>query len=412
MPFWFAPESDVPTGGRLNLDFGMRSSDLFFRERVVPGIGGAWFVRQLSWACAALALHAKQGVRRGPRATDIAHAIEALGSKRAWWAEEESNRINGVRAFQRDEDDFSFATLSRRKNYVQVTHRQGAVRALRGEPSLGLAVGGRFDGLALLPPGQDLADAFLYQPVGKGGAALEGKLLAWIAGADVGEAPSLVNALSPSRPSKAEYEVVRRRLCGLTDPAGTTRARLAKIVDVPKLPDLDKVLPEALAAAGWVGQAADIVAARAFGALLDRTREFAGALTPLVEQQGGSAKVAELAKADAVASAARQLRVAATAFLTRAGLAGVVEPISQDFARQIHEAKDDSHLTAVVVSQPNTLLGLDGAMLRRGPLFRVLIGADAAVGEASGEPPDPLASDRTFRISNLHSLLRDVPVSG
>lgn len=45
------------SSSRVSLDFGLRSADLAFRELVVPQLGRVWFVRQLSWPLAAIALH-------------------------------------------------------------------------------------------------------------------------------------------------------------------------------------------------------------------------------------------------------------------------------------------------------------------------------------------------------------------
>jgi len=81
--YWFSPAPSEISSSRISLDFGLRSADLLFRELVVPELGRVWFVRQLSWPVAALALHeAMQG--RGsspPKPTAICHGIEALACK-------------------------------------------------------------------------------------------------------------------------------------------------------------------------------------------------------------------------------------------------------------------------------------------------------------------------------------------
>ena len=50
----------------------------------------------------------------------------------------------------------------------------------------------------------------------------------------------------------------------------------------------------------------------------------------------------------------------------------------------------------------------DGAVVR-GPLFRVIDGTDAAAGIEDGAASlEPDRTGRTFRIANLHALLRDI----
>ena len=55
--YWFSPAPSEVSSSRISLDFELRAADLFFRELVVPGLGRIWFVRQLSWPLAALALY-------------------------------------------------------------------------------------------------------------------------------------------------------------------------------------------------------------------------------------------------------------------------------------------------------------------------------------------------------------------
>ena len=68
---------------RISLDFKLRAADLFFPELVVPELGRIWFVRQLSWPLAALALHEELASHgsNAPKPTAICHGIEALACK-------------------------------------------------------------------------------------------------------------------------------------------------------------------------------------------------------------------------------------------------------------------------------------------------------------------------------------------
>src|SRR3954468_8529865 len=101
--FWFAPAPSEISSSRISLDFGLRSADLFFRELVVPELGRLWFVRQLSWPMAALALHEDLRDHHGgniPKPTALCHGIEALACKLEFFANREarSERILGRRA--------------------------------------------------------------------------------------------------------------------------------------------------------------------------------------------------------------------------------------------------------------------------------------------------------------------------
>jgi hypothetical protein len=110
---------------------------LFFRELVVPEIGRMWFVRQISWPVAALALHEelRSSRSRPPKPTAICHGIEALACKLEYTPDRDnrSTRILGTRAFGRDLDSriWTFDRLRQATNYVRNTHRQAATRAIR-----------------------------------------------------------------------------------------------------------------------------------------------------------------------------------------------------------------------------------------------------------------------------------------
>jgi hypothetical protein len=103
---WFSPAPSETTDSRISLDFGLRAADLFFRELVVPELGRMWFVRQISWAVAALALHEelRSSRSRPPKPTAICHGIEALACKLEYTPDRDnrSTRILGTRAFGRD----------------------------------------------------------------------------------------------------------------------------------------------------------------------------------------------------------------------------------------------------------------------------------------------------------------------
>lgn len=429
---WFSPAPSEITVSRISLDFGLRPADLFFRELVVPELGRVWFVRQISWAVAALALHEELQLSRlrPPKPTRICHGIEALACKLEYVPDpaDRSTRILGTRAFGRDRhgEIWAFDRLRQATNYVRNTHRQAATRAIRevrenGEGGgLGFARGSRFDLLELEPVGRDLAQAFLEQRVGRGGTSLRNWLLGWLGGDGErdGEAEkkldSIIKALSPEHATNEERAIVHSRLFGASTRASEKRRRLATALGrAVTLPDIESVVVARLREAGYREQAYQIVAARALGAMLDRARDAIANLTRAVEPGRGGMKFATLVSDSAVRKCLRNLRVAAKSYLEKAGTAEVNEATSRSFANAV-VAADDSEAIRLLVRRAGEVLGVAGGSIVRGPLFRIV---DEAMDETSdledgAESIEPDRTGRTFRIANLHSLVRDVDQRG
>lgn len=420
---WFAPAPAQVSSQRLSLDFDLRSADLFYRELVVPELGRIWFARQLSWPVAALALHKElAGVGSNPpKPTAICHGIEALACKLEYSANSDpttrSRRILGSRAFGRDgqSEVWSFQRLRQATNYVRNTHRQAASRALRVDGGLGLARGPRFDLLELEPVGRALADAFLNQRVGKGGTSLRKWLMGWLDGdRDVSGWPkTLRHALSPEHGTEEERSLVRSRLLGTATAASEKRRRLADAVGrAEAMRDVERDVVVRLREAGAREQTQEILAARAFGAVLDRARDAVASLTRAVEPGRGGVKLATLTNDSALARTIKDLRAAVENYLEKANTAKVNEATSRAFAHSV-VAADDAEAIRLLVRRSGEVLGLAADSVVRGPLFRVVDTTDEASdfedGAASIEPD---RTGRSFRIANLHSLLRDVDHRG
>jgi hypothetical protein len=234
---WYSPAPSEISVSRISLDFELRSADLFFREMVVPELGRVWFVRQISWPVAALALHEemRKAASRPPKPTAICHGIEALACKLEYIPapQDRSKRILGTRAFGRDAESkvWDFDRLRHSTNYVRNTHRQSATRALRADGGLGFATGLRIDLLELSDVGRQLAEVFLSQPVGQGGTSLRKWLAGWIGEKREVDSVrnSLLRALSPGQPTAKEQDILKRRLLDTTErPPTEKRIRLAR----------------------------------------------------------------------------------------------------------------------------------------------------------------------------------------
>ena len=425
--YWFSPAPSEVSSSRISLDFGLRAADLDFRELVVPEVGRIWFVRQLSWPLAALSLHSElqgQGVNL-PKPTAICHGIEALACKLEFRArrDEPSTRILGKRAFGRETDEavWCFQSLCRASHYVRNTHRQAATRAIRVDGGLGFAAGVRFDLLALEPVGRALADAFLDQRVGKGGGSLRNWLTAWLRGnREIPGSPETMRiALSPEHATPGEREIVSSRLLDTSTDASAKRRKLARAIGHPvDLPDIEKVIVTRLRSAGHGRQADEIIAARAFGAVLDRARDATAELTSIVESGRGGIPILQLARDASLREALRTLRDAAENFRSKADVAKVAEPLSMTFADAITTAQKDADAIRLLVKRAGDVLSLADDFVTRGPLFRIVDKSESLEeieDGASRIEPDITArirTGRTFRIANLHTLMRDITKGG
>ncbi|MGK4007037.1 hypothetical protein WMF31_30725 [Sorangium sp. So ce1036] len=419
--YWFSPAPSEVSSSRLSLDFELRAADLFFRELVVPGLGRIWFARQLSWPLAALALHeelASHGAN-APKPTAICHGIEALACKLEYLVDPQdpSRRILGRRAFGRDAERevWSFRRLRQATSYVRNTHRQAATRAIRVDGGLGFARGARFDLLELEPVGRALANAFLEQRVGRGGTSLRKWLLGWIdEDREISRRPTtLLRALSPEHATDEERALVRSRLLGTSTPASEKRQRLAGAVGrAADVPDIERVVVARLRDAGHRAQASEVVAARAFGAVLDRARDAVASLTRAVEPGRGGVKLSTLASDSALRKAISDVRAAAKSYVNKANTASVRETASRSFADAV-VAADDAEAIRLLVRRAGEVLGLADGSVVRGPRFRVVGGTDETGDlEDGARSIEPDRTGRTFRIANLHSLLRDVDPRG
>lgn len=212
---WGAAEPRDFAQMRLRLDFGLRRAIMGFNEWAVPGLGGASFVRQLSWACMGLRL--AQEVDTPATPARIAEALEAFAS---WIVvrhdpqAKSERRVQGKRKFA-GRTSLSFNDVVKGGAYVTVPFRRSATRAL---PGLNLCVReeARFSALELTPAGIELAELAFAS-----GRELDGDarrwLKAWIEEGDKDTKkvqPAIKAALNPSLASDAEKRLVLARVRG------------------------------------------------------------------------------------------------------------------------------------------------------------------------------------------------------
>lgn len=400
---WFVPDASDLASQRARLDLGLRRADLYYRERVVPGIGGVTFVRALSWPVAALKLRMLGAT---PKPVQIARSLEALACKAEWTAfgDAASERVIGKRAFARDPaaKRWSFADLARSENYVQNVYRQVASRPLRMRVGLGFVDGSRFTNARLRDVGAKLADALLSQRgIVQGGCRIDEWLLKWIAGRTKGEFPAvgLAKVLSPRGATKVEKALVKERV--LRGEGSERRSALARILRGRQtLPDIDsEILPE------LTGEhARDLALARAFGRMYDAALNLVAAVTVHVNREPISPSA--VVRHKDVREPVEALRSAATVYKRAIGN-GTWPEGARDFTAAAID-KGRSELVAYVAAQTKGVLTITDKLLHEGPLFDVVqpVGVPEPADGASEQAHDA-NGQRTFRILQLHELLKD-----
>lgn len=212
---WGAVEPKDFAQMRLRLDFGLRRAIMGFNEWAVPGLGGAFFVRQLSWACMGLRLAPEVNTQATP--ARIAEALEAFASWIVVRGDPRArleHRVQGKRKFA-GRTSLSFSDVAKGGAYVTVPFRRSATRAL---PGLKFCVREevRFSALELTPAGIELAELAFASGQGLGGNARRW-LSEWIEKDDKDTRkvqPAIKAALEPSSASAAERHLVLEHVRG------------------------------------------------------------------------------------------------------------------------------------------------------------------------------------------------------
>ena len=220
MSTWGTIEPTESLQTRLRLDFGLRPAILALNDWAVPGLGGVFFVRQLTWSCLGIRLAGE--LDRPAMAARIAEGIEALAS---WTAlrsggYEKDDRVQGKRKLRR-QDGLSFNAVSVGGAYVTVPFRRAATSAL---PGLGFCMTGqpRFNALQLAPPGLALAETVLLD------TRIAERLRNWVMKPDTlikNSSEQLKRALLPSAATAKERQLISAQLM-----ADANRARIVNLL--------------------------------------------------------------------------------------------------------------------------------------------------------------------------------------
>lgn len=403
---WGPIEPDDLTSRRVRLDLKLRAAVRRFNELSVPGVGGVFFVRQLTWAAAGLTV-AKE---TGSHPVRITNAIEALACwialKFAKDRYSESRRVQGRRKLA-SIDTCTYTNLSRQTAYVSTPFRRGTTTAFRG---LGLSDNetGRFSNIVLNVNGRDLAEAVL----GAKGEALRRWITEkWIdrqSDSSQNVPMNVKRALLPGTgtgddpqgegPSDAERRLVREALLRNEQRKGLVIALEAMGPDRQHLGTSEgnalllKRVPD-------LRQRRTLRAAISFEAM--RAAALKAALD-CVACVPSPTRFSELADADALRERVAELHALCRTLTDHAESAGICDEEVQRFIReQSKETPVAERIRALAERLPGVLT-VSGEKLSRGHLYRDdLVLEDEESGEneiADADVPTPV---RLFRLREL-----------
>lgn len=383
MPY-LVPDRDDFDIQRADMSLGMRRAARYYNELVVPGIGGAWRVRHLSWSVAGIYL--KQKIDGKHPAIAITHGIEALGNKLEWSGTEDTSRkelrIRGIRAFTRNDDSWAFSELSQKRFYVQITHRQQCTRALPSDTGLGFTQGSsRFNAMALTSIGEELAK-FLIDRRGVGGSKLETNLKEWVANAfdPASYLDKLKDLLSPLSPTDQECKLVYGRLQSLV-PASTEvglrdphrRERLIRFLESEVREQKDWSSTEALLS--WLEvtpggglHAKDIRTAITFEDMRLAGVNILGCIAQLLSSATARLPLLVCVENSLIKSDIQKFRNAAQQYVTYSEQGKNSRPDAMAFAREA--SLDGLGVIRSLVKRDGRILSLSGDAIYPGPVYR------------------------------------------
>jgi hypothetical protein len=210
---WGLLGPETAASQRRTRTLGLGAAVRSFNDLAVPGLGGAWFGKQLYLSILGVAV-AEKARNHGMRIQNIevTNAVEALACRLALGANgwTPDPRLRGARKM-RHSTDLSFAHVRRRNFYVTQPMRQATVQPLR---ALGLAEssGERFNAFCTTTVGKDFVDTAGADFAPYYSRSVVEHVTRWVTG-DHDKVWSLTAALSPLEPlSLRAREIVRERL--------------------------------------------------------------------------------------------------------------------------------------------------------------------------------------------------------
>lgn len=417
--YFLIPSSESYGGSRADLTFGLRRAVRYYNEIVVPGIAGVRFVRQLSWAVAALKLRERlAGSTQSFSAMKIANGIEALGCKLSWNRDPDAYSRRGIRAFKNNSDDWSFKLLNDRRGYVQIPYRMSTVRALPEEVGLGFTSGSSFlfNQMYLTQRGAKLAEAILEGcRVGTGNATLESFLIGWIRNErQVGKNASfarLHEGLGPDVSTDLEKDTVREAL------------KTVAILPRDLTPDPDRRLllidyfrgGQKKSLVSWLksknpGHALHINVACAFDAYREALGSFYAVCTSEVAPHNKGLSLQECTDRQSVKASFSDLEISARNYVEAA--MGVCEhPDAKNSADAVLNNGVRGTLERLVMMD-DRILSLEDGKICQGALFQNMRLPSSEEDDSESEEQSEADDLPHYRLRQLHDLLADCGIIG
>ncbi len=399
MSEWFIPATEDFRSQRALLHLGLNKALRKYRELVVPGIGGVWFVRQLSWAASSIYLKENErGIKHKP--AKIANAIEALAEKLEWNKDKENFKGKGKRAFARDESDniWSFKELSDKRHYVQVTYRQSTVHAMSG---LELAEGTRYNSMELTPKGEEFVNAFLDQDKGRDGSKIKNALAKWISGDDIGN----VNGVVVKGLGKSSASPDEKGRCILLLNSDKNRSNLINTFSKTNhFPGIEKIKNKLNGQESVQDQLKNIDTAQLFDGILEPARTAIYNYAELLNGKSNSS-VSEFVKDKNLSSVLEQLKDCADKYLASSGKK---YPEVEDFAKILssQSSSDVAGKMKYLVERDGNILSLSNDKIVKGHLFEHRKEIEDEI-ESTNEQMGSEELSTEFKLRQLFNLWRD-----
>jgi hypothetical protein len=398
---------------------GVASSVRLFNELAVPGLGHAWFGKQLFLPTLGVRV-AQHAQVSGRRVTNIetANAIEALACWLTFAANnwERDARMRGSTKMQ-GKNDLSFRAVRRPDFYVTQPMRMGIVEAL---PALGLVVadGARFNAFACSKAGEEFLDAACadFSPFNR---SVVEHLALWVStkydDINVKTTSPLRAALSPIDPLPLRArEMLRDRLKvggerESVEHKERRRNALAWVEAVYNAPPATltwDARPAQITAQHW----ADMRAGALFVAARNAAMDVLDALETHIGNQGDGQRFSLRSRVpDAVAPRLATLKQAATRFLA----AGHSDKEANAFCIEC-SGDDPIHILKGLATRDGRVLRLKEQDVVPGPAF---LGFQRASLDSDDDEAveTPIVADRiswpqgiSFRVRNLFLLNADL----
>lgn len=383
-----------------------------FNEIAVPGLGGAWFGKQIFLAVLGVAVSGRIRAKGG-RADNIqvANAIEALGCWLAYThnGRQRDDRLRGIDKLAGVDRPLLFSTFSRRGFYVTQPMRMGTVQALR---ALGLvhSAAERFNAYACSEIGADFIEACCEGLRPRRLHPLDA-LFSWANENMDPVTPTMREVISPIEPLPAPAREQLEELLtrGVGKDAARRRAALKWVDALRSGQDMGEEQPPQLTEQHWH----DLQAGSLFFALQAQAYEVLHEVEIELASQEGRSMPLNDAQTVAVRDSVRELRAKAEQYVSHK-FADFENTGANRFAQECVDPSDSHVLERLLLRDERVLRLREGAVLP-GQAFdphaqKAIVDSPAEEAGGGVERAQEIALPPTIsrRVRNLYLLNLDI----